>query len=150
MGLRLGGYGWEGLQIWPALPTDEHEFWLYVANAAQEHGLAIPEFMLPVTDATAIQERLHRWKRAREIEKWKETLGRLPIHAPSSPVTGRSETDLRLVIEEKEALLQWLRPGREAFETIKPAQLQRISDEEGQGHLQFTTDAALLWQLVAQ
>src|SRR6266567_4157870 len=150
MGLRLGGYGWEALQIWPALPTDEHEFWLYVANAAQEHHLQIPEFMLPITDAAAISERLTRWKRAREIEKWKETLGHLPVHAPPPAVAGRSETDLRLVIDEKEALLQWLRPGREAFETIKPAQLHKISDEEGQGQLQFTTEAALLWQLVAQ
>src|SRR5436190_19112439 len=106
--------------------------------------------MGPITEASAIQERLARWKRAREIEKWKETLCHLPVHAPPPPIAGRSETDLRLVIEEKEALLQWLRPGREAFETIKPAQLHRISEEEGQGQLQFTTEAALLWQLVAQ
>jgi hypothetical protein len=150
MGLRLGGYGWEALQIWPALPAEEHEFWLYVANAAQEHHLQIPEFMLPVTDASAIQERLARWKRAREIEKWTETLGHLPIHGPTPTIVGRSETDLRLMIEGKEALLQWLRPGRETFETIKPAQLHRIAEEEGQGQLQLTTEAALLWQLVAQ
>ena len=151
MGLRLGGYGWEGLQIWPALPADEHEFWLYVANAAQEHGIPIPDFMLPVTDTAVIHDRLHRWKRAREVERWKETLGRISFSAPPTPtVAGRAETDLRLLIEEKEALLQWLRPGRDAFETIKPSQLQRISDEEGQGHIQFTTEGALLWQLVAQ
>jgi hypothetical protein len=151
MGMRLGGYGWEGLQIWPALPADEHEFWLYVANAAQEHGLDIPEFMLPVTDTAVIHDRLHRWKRTREVERWKETLARVTFPAPSAPpVMGRAETDLRLVIEEKEALLQWLRPGREAFETIKPSQLQRITDEERQGRIQFTTEGALLWQFVAQ
>src|SRR5215471_3353394 len=45
MGFRLPGYGWDTLQIWPALPADEHEFWLYVVRAARGFQLEIPEFM---------------------------------------------------------------------------------------------------------
>ena len=73
MGLPLGGYGWNGLQIWPAFPADEHEFWLYVANAARENNRFVPEFMAPVTDLSMIGERLALWRRAREIDKWKQT-----------------------------------------------------------------------------
>ena len=50
MGLQLGGYGWNALQIWPAVPEDEYQFWLYVAHAAQAQNVPIPEFMRPITD----------------------------------------------------------------------------------------------------
>ncbi|MEY2428591.1 MAG: hypothetical protein QOJ40_1476, partial [Verrucomicrobiota bacterium] len=144
--LRLGGYGWAPLEIWPALPANEHEFWLYIANAAREHQLPIPEFMAPITDLTGIQDRLVRWKRSREVERWKNTLGNLQL-AP--PLANREETELRLVIDEKEARLQWQRGGHDAFETIKPAQLQHIPDEERRGRLFFTAEGALLWQLLS-
>jgi hypothetical protein len=64
MGFRLPGYGWDTLQIWPALPADEHEFWLYVVRAARGFGLEIPEFMLPVSDPDRIEERVAKWQRA--------------------------------------------------------------------------------------
>ena len=50
MGFRMPGYGWDTLDIWPAFPQDEYEFWLYIVRAAQGFGLPIPEFMLPVSD----------------------------------------------------------------------------------------------------
>src|SRR6266853_3196705 len=42
MGLRLPGYGWESLRIWPAFPASEYEFWLYVAQSALDHKTPIP------------------------------------------------------------------------------------------------------------
>jgi len=66
MGLHLGGYGWDSLQIWPAFPSDEHDFWLYVANAAKQHNVKIPQFMEPISDLGAIQQRLAHWQRARD------------------------------------------------------------------------------------
>src|SRR5437870_1636246 len=67
----------DALQIWPAFPPDEYEFWLYVAYAAREHHAELPEFMAPITDLDAIEERMTKWRRTREIEKWKQTLGNL-------------------------------------------------------------------------
>jgi hypothetical protein len=149
MGLRLGGYGWDSLHIWPSFPVDEHEFWLYVARAAQVHQVPIPEFMLPVTDFKRIEERIARWERTREIEKWKQTLGNLQLHHPPAGQAVRGETDLRIVVEETEARLQWRRPGHETFETIKPAQIHKIAEDERRGWLQLATEAALLWQLIS-
>jgi hypothetical protein len=79
MGLRLGGYGWEALQIWPAFPADEHEFWLYVARAARGFQTPIPDFMLPITDFRRIDARVAKWERNRQIEKWNQTLGNLRL-----------------------------------------------------------------------
>jgi hypothetical protein len=149
MGLSLGGYGWDALRIWPALPSDEYDFWLYVANAAMENRVPLPEFMKPITDLTGIEERLNRWKRAKEIERWSQTLGNLRLLNSVPGLVTRGETDLRLVIEEQEARIQWRRPGHETFDSIKPAQFNHITDEDRRGRLHFTTEAALLWQLLS-
>jgi len=148
MGLSLGGYGWDSLQIWPALPTDEHEFWLYVARTARAFQVAIPEFMAPVTDFSRIEERVSKWERSREVEKWAQKLGNLRLEnlAPSS---SRGETDLRLAFAENEARLQWRRPGHDDFEPMKVTQINQILDDERRGWVQFGTEAALLWQLVS-
>jgi hypothetical protein len=149
LGLRLGGYGWDGLQIWPALPADEHEFWLYVANAAMEHGLTIPELMRPITDLAPIEERLRRWRRSKEVEKWKQTLGNLRLHITGSSPVSRGETDLRLVLGDKEARLFWRRPGHEDFEALKQNQLQDMCHDDRRGRLQLGTEASVLWQMLS-
>jgi hypothetical protein len=149
MGLRLGGYGWDGLKIWPAFPATEHEFWLYVAHAAREHNVSIPEFMLPVTDFAPIEERLKKWQRDTDIQKWEAALARMPLEGSGTSNVTRGETDMRLVIGEKEAHLEWLRPGREEFEPIKAAQFHQISQDEARGWVHFKTEAALLWQLLS-
>src|SRR5437899_10863771 len=55
MGLRLKGYGWDAVKIWPAFPANEHEFWLYIAHAAKQHNVPIPEFMRFITDFEPIE-----------------------------------------------------------------------------------------------
>jgi hypothetical protein len=148
MGFRLKGYGWDALKIWPAFPPSPYEFWLYVAHTAQEHNLRIPEFILPISDFGPIEARLKKWRRALEVEKWEKTLNQLPAETTSSTGVNRGETDLRLVIRESAANLQWLRPGHDQFEDIKPGQVHQISQDEARAWVQFKMEAALLWQLL--
>src|SRR5439155_24971748 len=143
---RLNGYGWDGLRIWPAFPANEHEFWLYVANTALEQKVHLPEFMMPVTDLGPIEERLRRWRRAEEIDRWRKTLGSLRLRAQAAPSTSQAPTDLRLVIGEKELRLQCQRPGATDFDYLKHTHLRQLSDDYDQGRLQLTTEADLLWQ----
>jgi hypothetical protein len=149
MGFRLPGYGWDTLQIWPAFPQDEYEFWLYVVRAAQGFGLSIPEFMRPISDLGKISERVLRWERARTIEKWTRTFGNLRLNQLPARAIARGETDLRIMIGEAEATLQWLRPGQENFEPLKHNQIRQLSDDDRNARARFTTEAALLWQLIA-
>lgn len=149
MGLHLGGYGWDSLQIWPSFPTDEHDFWLYVANAAKQHNVKIPAFMEPISDLSAIQERLIRWQRAREIEKWKQALGNIHPSTSSRPATD-AEIDLRVVIAESEALLEWRRGPQENFQPLKSANIQQLSNDTQEGLVHFTAEAELLWHLFSQ
>ena len=149
MGFRLPGYGWDTLQIWPALPQDEHEFWLYIVRAARGFNLSIPAFMLPVSDPGRIESRMAKWERSRHVEKWTRTFSSLRLNQMPAVPGQRGETDLRIVIGEAEASLQWLRPGQETFEMLKHQQVRQLSDEDRSARVRFTTEAALLWQLIA-
>ena len=147
MGLPLKGYSWADLKIWPAFPKNEHEFWLYVANAAQEQEIKIPDFMAPITDLSPIQERMARWKRTQEVEEWKRKLRSLQLESTTTETAPPGETDLRLVVDEHEARLEWRRPGRDRFEAFKAAHLKQLWDVEEEGRYQFTPEADLIWQI---
>jgi len=147
MGFRMNGYGWDGLRIWPAFPATEHEFWLYVANAAQEQNLAIPEFMLPITDLGPIQERLTRWRRSQEIESWKQRLAQLQLRARSSGTESEAQTDLRLVVTDQEFRLQSQRPGRAEWDNVRQNHFRQFAEDYDHGRLRLTGEAELVWQV---
>jgi hypothetical protein len=150
MGLGWSGDSWNPLPIWPDFPAHEHEFWLYVANAAQEHRVAIPEFMGPVTDLTPIQERLRQWRRKREIDRWNNTLRDVPLHPLAKPATPAEGIELRLLVEAEALRLQCRRPSQAAFETLKQTQFRQLVQDEDNGFLHLTPEAELIWEYFAQ
>lgn len=144
LGIPLGTFGWTVPKLWPAFPKSEHEFWLYLANFLKEQKLGIPEFMEPVTDLSVIADRLARWRRAGEIEKWKQTFGSVtPSH--NKAVVG-GEVDLRMVLDGQAARLQWRRPGQSEFEPLKQQQWRSFEADYTEGSLRLAPEAELLWQ----
>jgi hypothetical protein len=150
MGLPLGGLGWNALSVWPEVPPDEYVFWLYVAYAAQQHGAVIPEFMQPITDLEKVQELMARWEREREIKRWTERFSSLRLRPAAAQPTERAPIDLRLLLDKREAVLQWLRPGNPTFETIKQGQVRQFKSDYDDGMARLTPEAELLWQFFAQ
>ncbi len=135
---------WGDLKLWPSLPDNEHEFWLYLANAVQEAGGPIPEFMLPITDLALIKPALTRWRRAQEIQRWQKTLSN--AHQPLAALPGPAgETDLRLRIDSHEARLEWLPPGKPVFTRLKQSQFRQLSDNLDVGLVRLPAEAELLW-----
>jgi len=149
MGLPLLGSDWAPLPIWPAFPENECEFWLYVANAAQERGLQIPEFMLPISDVSIVQERLGRWRRSKEIERWKQALSNL-TQAPPLRSAPPGEVDLRVMITKEEVTLQWQKSGQTNFETVKQRQARQLAADYRGGRLRLSAEAELIWQFLAE
>ena len=148
LGLSLGGYGWGTLQIWPAVPQTELEFWLYVANAALEHGRKLPAFMESITDLSGIHDRLQQWRRSQEVERWKHTLlnaGDLDSDAARGT---RGVFDVRLKVGEKSAELEWKRPGQEVFAPFKQTHLNQFVNDYREGLIEFPTEAEFLWQIL--
>lgn len=144
MGFPISVSGWESLQIWPAMPKSEHEFWLYVANAAVERKMEIPEFMRPITDFTSVQEAIRVWRRQREIDRWKEILR--GSEAPDTGATPGTPTDLRIKFLQESARLEILSPGTEEFRPLKPAQFRQLMEERSREKIDFTNEGEILWE----
>jgi hypothetical protein len=147
LGLPIGSYGWNPVEVWPSLPTSEYEFWLYVAHTLQRHNRPIPDFMKGITDFQAIQELIQRWQRLQEIDRWKQTLGNLHLQAVPN-LAATEATDLRLLVDQAEFRLQWKRPGVASFETLKSSHYQHLARQCEDGTIRLTEQADLIWQSV--
>ena len=54
--------------------------------------------------------------------------------------------DLRLVLRESAAELQWKRPGKEEFEPLKAAKARQFAEDVRSARVGFPPEAELLWQ----
>ncbi len=149
LGFHVAGYSWNTLHIWPEMPSGEYEFWLYIAYYLQQRGFKIPEFMEAITDTAPVRERLARWAREREVHEWKDRFSTLDVRRfpPSADSEPASPTDLRLVIDQEHAFLEWLRPGAAAFEALKGGHFAQLNTEIREGRLTLTSEAEVLWQI---
>jgi hypothetical protein len=119
LGWRIPGFHWDRLALWPAFPADEREFWLYLVLFLEGHGLKMPEFVRPISDPGPLRERVAKWRRNREIERWQKLLSRLrEDEDTAAPV---AELDLRLRFRPGEAVIEARRGEAGEFEPMKAA-----------------------------
>jgi superfamily II DNA or RNA helicase len=55
---------------WTEVPRDPLELWQYVAHDIESSGLAVPEFMRPVTDTSAVRARLNHRHHGDAVRRW--------------------------------------------------------------------------------
>jgi len=147
IGLPLKGGRWEGLEVWPSFPETEQDFWLYAALAAQQQGAAIPVFMEPLTQLELVREKLARWHRQREIERWEQTLKDQQVQGSPELTPEPAEIDLRLLIGPTGVHLQWLRPGQAGFDPPKATPFRQFCRDWEAGIVHLSPEAEILWQL---
>ncbi len=134
------------LRIWPSLPTNEYEFWLYVAAAAREYQVPVPKIMLPVTDDEEIGRRLAQWERACEIDEWKQVLGRMrPLLEEEQAATPPTGAELRMVIDSKGVTLQMRKEGEADFTAPNYGQLLALREAHLKGNVRFSLEGELIW-----
>lgn len=137
---------WEKLELWPAPPKDEHEFWLYVALAAEDNELHWPEFLRPITQLDELREQVSRWRRSRDVERWRNLLNNLQL-GPTDDARPTEEVELRLRFAELEALIEFRKAGALDWTAIKPGKFKDFDEKSGD---QLAPEVALLWQPLAQ
>jgi SNF2-related domain/Helicase conserved C-terminal domain len=145
LGFPLAISSWEPLKLWPVFPSNEHDFWLYIAYFLDQEGFEIPEFMRPITDVSQIAARIADWQRDADIEQWRHALGTFQPRIQNPAQAG--EIDLRMKIDGGEARLEWRRPGQPEFEHLKHQQYRQLESEYQLGRLTLNREAELLWQL---
>ena len=134
-------YSWTPLTLWPELPGDDLQFWLYCAWEMRRRGLAGPEFMEPATDFSLIEPHMRTWERRREIELWRANFAKDSLaDEPESEVT-----DFRLMILPSEARVQWKTQSEHKFKDLKQSHLRDFSAAYQEGALVVAPDAAPLW-----
>ncbi len=149
MGLKLRGQSWEPLHLWPSFPKNEHDFWLYIANAVLEDGGVLPQFMLPVSDVAAIQEELRLWRRDREIDRWKQTMDNAQRFPSNVANAVEQRCELRARFGDKTAVLEWRQSEQETFNPIKPGQGRQLREEIKKKTLELSAEAGWLWETFA-
>jgi hypothetical protein len=133
----------DGVQLWRNLPADEYDFWLHVAQFAEDKGTGIPDFLKPITDLEPLRRRLAMERRLQEIEHWKQVLSTWGTSA-NDDTAGISLADVRVRFAGGEALLEWRRGATEDFEIMKAHQFERF----GQSHVSrglVGPEGAILW-----
>lgn len=138
---ELRDHGWTPLVLWPELPRDDVQFWLYCAWELRRRGLSIPKFMQASTDFTSIEPGMKAWERRKEIDLWRKNLAQ--ASQASAPET--DPVDLRLMILPQEARLQWKNGSEAEFKDLKQSHLNRLSDDYQAGKLAVAPEALSLW-----
>lgn len=143
--LRLFSRGldvsWGELHLWPKHPADDHELWLYIVNEVRRRGGEFPDFMLHVSDTSPIEPGLKAWQREKEIQRWRETLRRVPYTTP--PV--HEPVDLRLLVHQGRLVLQSRNVSEDTFHDLAPRQFSKLAEGIRNGSDRIVPEAMPLW-----
>ena len=152
LGLPLGGgYNWDALKIWPAVPDNVRRFWLYLARELHKRGKVIPDFLQPVTDFGELDAEMRRWQRVQEITKWKSALGNAAKYAADAPSEAAvDQIDLRIALRETGAELEWKLPGQAEFASLKQNQMREWQRRFQGGEAELTTQGEWIWPVFEQ
>ncbi len=146
LGLNLPGYSWEPLKIWPAFPQNLRAFWLYVAQAAADRHVRIPEFMRPITQLEEIQKQLSEWKRQQDIVRWEHSLAQT-LQYVASPKAKDEVTELRLRVTDKKCCLEFKTASMPDFKPVNSRQARQFLDSYQYDTLALAPAAEPLWQM---
>ena len=144
LGFQVSGFHWDRVAAWPGFPSDEVEFWFYVVLFAEAHGVGVPKLMRALEVPAAIRARVEKWRRGREVERWKKLLSRLPDAEAQMPP---GEYDLQVRFLPEEAVVESRKPGATEFEPMKAAAFRELPDVLTSA---LTPEAALLRQLLEE
>jgi superfamily II DNA or RNA helicase len=135
------GYGWAGLDLWPKMPGDDYELWLYLAAELRRRNIPLPGYMAAITDYSPIEATLKQWERQKEVARWQAW-----FETNEAPTPSTAETlDLRLAFFAAEARLQWRTQPDAPFADLKQAQAKRFSENNERGTLAISPEAMPLW-----
>ncbi len=137
---------WQRLELYPSLPRSEGEFWNFLALYLTEKApQSIPEFMQPVTDLEQARAARRSHFRAREVERWNNTLAQFgnPSYELQPMPATVAPAELRVRLESAGLTFEWRLAGGEEWTELKP---RKIDAFEASYAPSLSAEAALIWQ----
>jgi hypothetical protein len=141
----LNDFGWAALDLWPKMPKDDFELWLYCAWELRRRGIDVPDFMRAATDFSVIEPQMHAWERGKEVARWQGLLGAKRnefVHVEPAVV------DLRIMIGIEMLTIQWRRSADQPFQDLKQTQARKLMNDYEGGSLHLSPEAAILWSAI--
>ena len=140
----LQDHSWTALTLWPEPPRDDLRFWHYCAWELRRRGLALPDFMQPVTDFSSIEPVMRAWERQKAITHWCASLQQSDVGSTLEDEV----VDFRLLLLPSEARVQWKSVGEEKFKDLKQTHLRRFSQAYQSDELDIVPEAVPLWAAI--
>lgn len=148
LGFIVSRETWGALPMGPDLPSSEYDFWLYIACYLASLHTPIPPFMAPITDVSALEQKVLSWKRRAEIDRWKGMIARAANYRLDDAAVLEGKHELRLVIGRTQAELQMKPSGDSVFRPLRSADLRRMEVSYYGESVVLTTEAEILWNLM--
>ena len=136
------GNSWQKLELWPALPSSDYIFWLFIARELRRRELPTPEFLEGITDLNLIEGTIKEWERQKEITYWRKWFQN--FDGVSTEVDA-PVLELRCVVHIEETRLQWRMNSGAPFADIKPAQAKKLGEQFNEGKLTIEPESLSIW-----
>ncbi len=147
LGFRPVLPSWEVYRPWHDFPSSQQSFWQLIAHAAVNTKQTIPPFMEPVTDLSNIPRVLQEERDKKQVAEWQQRLVEsvatsLKVAAPATPPI----VDVRAVIGELAARLEWKRSGESQFEIPRPQAIRDIQANSPTLLASLPAESEILWR----
>ncbi len=140
------GYNFgEPLTLWPEFPRDDYYCWLFLAWELRRRKIARPEFMNGITDLSLIETEIAERERQVEIAHWQHWFRDFEATVPAPDAT---ILDLRLMLHDDEARLQWRTEPDAKFVELKQAHAKKFAEQYERGTLTLAAESLPLWSAV--
>ena len=133
---------WELVVLWPRRPANSWEAWLYLMVFMRNRGVAVPAFLLEVTQESELQGLDSSWAQQEALRVWEENLGRMV--AEIDQFQSRLSLEARLWIGPDAARFQYMLPEDEDWISPTDWQFVELVQQARQGRLDCSPESRLL------
>lgn len=137
-----GWYSLHAQALLVANPRDAVEFWMALCVDLREQGLKIPEFLRDITDTTELDRKLEETRRRAAVDNWKHRFRYSQTLTRSRRSPGA--IDMRLVVCEDEAFLEWKAIEDEGFRRIRRNHMSKLGWDDGKPDPRLTPEGQVL------
>ncbi len=153
LGLGFGAApAFEGWWTPANAPASLLEFWQYLAHYAERNGHDIPAFMRPITDTSAVRDRIDAFERKRDVERWKSLFAEArtgPLEPYAHTVVTRLPRHIRLRLTLPKLTWDCREEADSPWQEVKSAVAGKWFDALDSGVVETHPESLALLQQVA-
>ncbi|HWZ96062.1 MAG TPA: DEAD/DEAH box helicase [Opitutaceae bacterium] len=134
---------------WQKPPSDPLELWQYLAHDIESSGLAVPEFMRPITDTAPVRARLQDRMRHEAVKRWTDRFALMVASARATPVQDGASNDgpqpleMRLCVGAAKWTLETRAHAEAPWKAVPRAFLDRFTRDSPAGLAQLEAAPAV-------